>query len=228
MYLAIDTSTDTASLALARDQKIIAESTWYCGKNHTSQLLPQMMQLLHENNSSVQNLSGIIVAIGPGSFNGLRVGVTTAKGFAFSLDIPLVGINTLSAEAYQHYDTGLPVCPIFKSVRGEVIAAIYQKKQDEWCQLMAEQITTVEALCSQMTKTTIFCGEIIPLIANQLVKELGQKAIISPTTRSATFLAKLGLKRLIRGENDNSENLQPIYARQPPITKPKPKEWRQK
>lgn len=227
MYLAIDTSTDTASLALVRDNKALVESTWHCGNNHTTQLLSRLMQLLHDNDSDLQHVSGIIVAIGPGSFNGLRVGVSTAKGLAFSLAIPLVGINTLSAEAYQHYDTGFPICPIFNAGRDEVTTALYQKKRDEWCQLIAEQITTVKALCSQTTEVTIFCGDLLPLIADQLVKELGQKAIISPTARRAAFLAKLGLKRLIRGDNDNPDNLQPIYVRQPPITKPKPKEWRQ-
>ena len=89
MLLAIDTSTDTASLALVRDSQVLAELTWYCGQNHTVELLPQLTHFLHQIESGLQAISGIIVARGPGSFNGLRVGISTAKGLAFSLGIPV-------------------------------------------------------------------------------------------------------------------------------------------
>jgi len=164
------------------------------------------------------------VARGPGSFNGLRVGISTAKGLAFSLGIPIVGISTLEVEAYQQAETGLPICPIFNAGRGEIATAIYQKKHNEWYQLATEHITTVEALCSQLTTKTIFCGEFIPSIAAQLRKKLNEKAIIPPSAtrlRRASFLAELGLKRLETGNYDNLATLQPLYLRRPPITKPK-------
>jgi len=228
MYLALDTSTDTAGLALVEDNEVLAESTWRCGQNHTTQLLPRLMQLLDQTELSLQSARGIIVARGPGSFNGLRVGISTAKGLAFSLGIPLVGISTLAAEAYQHAATGLPVCPIFDAGRDEIATAIYQQKQGEWRQLVTEQITTVATLCSQITEKTVFCGELTPLIAAQLQIELRQKAVISPTARRAIFLAELGRKRLQTGDYDNPATLQPLYLRRPSITKPKRKEWRQK
>ncbi len=228
MYLAIDTSTDTASLALVEDNEVLAELTWRCGQNHTVQLLPRLMQLLDQTELSLQSARGIIVARGPGSFNGLRVGISTAKGLAFSLGIPLVGISTLAAEAYQHAATGLPVCPIFGAGREEIATAIYQQKQGEWRQLSAERITTVATLCSQITEKTVFCGELTPLITTQLQIELKQKAVIPPTARRAIFLAEQGLKRLQTGDYDNPATLQPLYLRRPSITKPKHKEWRQK
>jgi len=224
MQLAIDTSTDTASLALVQDNEVLAELTWHCGQNHTTQLLPHLAHLLNQAKLNLQSASGIIIAKGPGSFDGLRVGISTAKGLAFSLSIPIVGISTLEVEAYQHAETGLPICPVFNAGRGEIATAIYQTKHNEWCQLMAEHITTVEALCSQITTKTIFCGEFIPSIAIQLRKELTEKAIIPPSAarlRRASFLAELGLKRLIAGDYDNPATLQPLYLRRPPITKPK-------
>jgi len=224
MQLAIDTSTDTASLALVQDNEVLAELTWHCGQNHTTQLLPHLAHLLNQAKLNLQSASGIIIAKGPGSFDGLRVGISTAKGLAFSLSIPIVGISTLEVEAYQHAETGLPICPVFNAGRGEIATAIYQTKHNEWCQLMAEHITTVEALCSQITTKTIFCGEFIPSIATQLRKELTEKAIIPPSAarlRRASFLAELGLKRLIAGDYDNPATLQPLYLRRPPITKPK-------
>jgi len=223
MQLAIDTSTDTASLALVQDSEVLAELTWRCGQNHTTQLLPHLAHLLDKTEINLQSLSCIIVARGPGSFNGLRVGISTAKGLAFSLGVPIVGISTLEVAAYQHAETGLPICPIFNAGRGEIATAIYQKKQNVWRQLIPEHITTVDTLCSQITTKTIFCGEFTPFIATELRKQLRQRAIIPPPAtrlRRASFLAELGLKRLEAGDYDNPATLQPLYLRRPPITKP--------
>jgi len=224
MQVAIDTSTDTASLALVQDGEVLAELTWRCGQNHSTQLLPHLSHLLNQTNLSLQAADCIIVAKGPGSYNGLRVGISTAKGLAFSLGIPLVGISTLEAEAYQHAETGLPVCPIFNAGREEIAVAIYQKKDGQWRQLTAEHLTTVEALCSQITTKTVFCGEFVPSIAAELKKRLKQKALILPPAahlRRAGFLAELGLKRIKAGDYDNPTTLQPLYFRGPAITQPK-------
>jgi tRNA threonylcarbamoyl adenosine modification protein YeaZ len=224
MQLAIDTSTDTASLALVQDNGVLAELTWRCEQNHTTQVLTHLAHLLNQTKLNLQSTSGIIVAKGPGSFNGLRVGISIAKGLAFSLGVPIIGISSLETEAYQHAETGLPVCPIFNARRGEIATALYQKKHNEWRQFITEQITTVETLCSQITTKTMFCGEFIPLIAAQLRKQLKQKAVIpSPVTglRRAGFLAELGLKRLKANDYDNLATLQPLYLRRPAITQPK-------
>ncbi len=222
MQLAIDTSTATASIALVQDSEVLAELTWHCGQNHTTQLLPHLNSLLSKTN--LQSISCIFVARGPGSFNGLRVGVSTAKGLAFSLGIPIVGVSTLEVDAYQHAETGLPICPIFSAGRGEVATAMYQMKRNQWCQLSAEHITTVDALLSQVTTKTIFCGEFIPFIALQLRGVLKRRAIISTSAarlRRASFLAELGQRRLKGGDYDNPATLQPLYLRRPPITERK-------
>jgi len=224
MHIAIDTSTDTASLALVQDGAILAELTWHCGQNHTTQLLPQLSHLLAQAKLALSSAEGIIVARGPGSYNGLRVGMSTAKGLAFSLDIPIVGISTLEVEAYQHAGRGLPVCPIFNASRGEIATAIYQMKEGDWSQLSGEHLTTVDALCAMITSRTVFCGEFVPLIAAELSQQLGGKAVIlSPAAglRRASFLAELGLKRIKVGDYDDPVTLQPSYLRGPSITQPK-------
>lgn len=224
MILAIDTATGTASLALLQDGEVLAELTWLCGQNHTTQLLPHLSHLLTQTGLSLQSAECIVVARGPGSYNGLRVGISTAKGLAFSLGIPVVGISTLEAEAYQHAETGLPVCPIFNAGREEIATATYQEKGNQWQQLVAEHLTTVDELCSRITTRTIFCGEFIPSIAAELKKRLRRKAVISPPTaglRRAGFLAELGLKRWQEGDYDSTATLQPLYFRGPSITKAK-------
>ena len=224
MQLAIDTSTGTAGLALVKDGEVLAELTWRCGQNHTTQLLPNLDYLLKQNKLSLQSLTGIIVARGPGSFNGLRVGISTAKGLAFSLGIPIVGVSSLEVEAYSYAQTALPVCPVFNAGRGEIATALYQRKRNRWQQLTTEYITTVEALCSQVTAKTVFAGEYVSSIAPQLLKLLGKKAVIpSPLTgfRRASFLAELGLRQLDAGNHENPATLQPVYLRRPSITRAK-------
>jgi tRNA threonylcarbamoyl adenosine modification protein YeaZ len=224
MQLAIDTSTNTASLALVQEDEILTELSWRCGQNHTTTLLPYLASLLSQANLGVRSLEAIIVARGPGSFNGLRVGISTAKGLSFSLGIPIVGISTLAASTYQHVETGLPVCSMFNAGRGEIAAAVYQMKGINWQPIIGEHITTIEALCAQITTKTLFCGELPAAISNQLRKKLKQKAVIAAPAarfRRAGFLAELGRKEIEAGNFDAPTTLQPLYLRRPHITKPR-------
>ncbi len=224
IQIAIDTSTDTAGLALGQDGEVVAELSWLCGRHHSTQLLPNLSHLLNQTGLSLESADCIIVARGPGSYNGLRVGISTAKGLAFSLNIPIVGISTLEAEAYQHAATGLPVCPIFNAGREELATATYQKKGKEWRQLTEERLTTIDSLCSEITAKTVFCGEFVPSIADKLKEQLKQKAVLLSSAqglRRAGFLAELGLKRFRAGDCDNTAGLQPFYFRGPAITKAK-------
>ena len=224
MQLAIDTSTNTASLALANGSEILAELSWRCGQNHSTTLLPYLARLLNQTGSGLGSLDAIIVARGPGSFNGLRVGISTAKGLAFSLGVPVVGISTLAATAYQHAEASLPVCPIFNAGRGEIATAIYHMKGSRWQPITGEHITNIEVLCAQIDTKTLFCGELTAAISDRLRKRLKQKAVIAAPAarfRRAGFLAELGRQEMEAGNSDNPTTLHPIYLRRPHITKPR-------
>lgn len=219
MLLAIDSSTDSASLAIVQDGRVLAEATWRCGQNHSVELLPRLTQLLKEAKVGLESISCILVAKGPGSFNGLRVGLSTAKGLAFSLGIPIIGISSLELEASQHAESDLPICPVFNAGRGEIATALYQKKGNNWRQLAPEHITTVEALDAEIADKTLFCGEYLPIIASQLKERLKDKAVIAPDKlRRASLLAELAKERLEAGDYDHSATLQPLYLRRPAIT----------
>jgi tRNA threonylcarbamoyl adenosine modification protein YeaZ len=221
MIVAIDSSTETASLALAKDE-VLAEVSWRCGQNHSVELLPRLTQLLDEAKVSLKDTSVVIVAKGPGSFNGLRVGLSTAKGLAFSLGVPIIGISSLEAEAYGHAQSGLPICPIFNAGRGEIAVALYQKKNNGWNTLAPEHITTVEALSDEIKEKTLFCGEYVNTIARQLKKVLKERAIIAADQmRSAVSLIELARPRIDADDYDDPATLQPTYLRRPHITKPK-------
>jgi tRNA threonylcarbamoyl adenosine modification protein YeaZ len=219
MLLAIDTSTDSAGLALVQDGKTLAEATWRCGQNHSVELLPRLTQILQEAGAELKSVSCILVAKGPGSFNGLRVGLSTAKGLAFSLEIPIIGISSLALEACQHAENDLPICPVFNARRGEIATALYQKRDNKWRQLVPEHITNVEALDSEITEKTLFCGEYLSVIADELKKKLKDKAVIAPTRpRRAGLLSELAKERIKARDYDNPTTLQPLYLRRPAIT----------
>jgi len=224
VLIAIDTSTEFASLALAQDDKIIAELSWHCGTNHTVETLPRLSDLLVKANLDIKDTDCILVARGPGSFNGLRAGISAAKGLAFSLNIPVIGISTLEVTAYQHSESGLPVCALQTAGREEIAMAIFQKKSNSWRRIAPEHLTRIEDLPLEIKEKTIFCGEISPENILKIKKLFKSRAIIaSPFTslRRAAFLVELGRQRMRKGDFDDVATLQPIYLRRPPITERK-------
>lgn len=221
MELAIDTSTETASIALSSEGEVTAELTWHAGQNHTAELMPNLVHLLQQARVNLKDMEGLIVAKGPGSFNGLRVGMATAKGLSFALGIPLVGVSTLEVEAFPHAATALPICPILNAGRGEIATALFQVRRGKWRRLREEHITTLDSLLLEIKGRTIFCGKIPHEVALQLKEGLGQRALIlggAAWLRRAGYLAELGWRRLEKGDFDHLPTLQPLYLRRPAIT----------
>lgn len=225
MELTIDTSSNTASVALSKGGCLTASLTWQTSRNHTVELLPNLVCLLQQTGVELDSIEAIIVAKGPGSFNGLRVGVSTAKGLAFALNTPLVGVNTLEAEAYKFAFVGLPVRPIYKAGREEIATALYRQTDGEWEQLEEPNLTTLTALCTRIKERTLFCGEIPSSMMKEIQQNLCKQAMISQSngpSRSGA-LAALGWRKLNRGEQDDPVTMQPLYLRPPHITKPRDK-----
>jgi len=225
MELAIDTASKVISVSLSHEGEILALLTWQTKQNHTIELLPNLICLLKQANVELESLQAIIVAKGPGSFSGLRVGISAAKGLAFALDVPLLGVNTLEGEAYPFGFTGLPLRPILTSGREQVATALYLQKDNEWQCLEPENITTVNTLCRRTRQKTLFCGEIPAETIRELQQDLGRRAIIpGGNARSrAMSLVALGWRKLSEGERDDPVTLQPLYLRPPHITKPREK-----
>jgi tRNA threonylcarbamoyladenosine biosynthesis protein TsaB len=224
MHFAIDTSTDNAGMALVSGEAVIFELAWKCAQNHTVEFLPRLQYLMAQHGVEAKGINSLSVALGPGSFSGTRVGLSIAKGLAYSLSIPLAGVSTLAVEAYPFALTGLPICPIHNAGRSEIAAATYQMQVGEWKQVVPEHITTIEALLAVVTEKTLFCGE-IPAAAIESIKgNLRENAVIPASAarvRRAAYLAELGQKRIAAGDTDNPATLQPLYLRRPVITQPK-------
>jgi len=228
--LAIDTATDTASVAISREGKTITEISWYASQNHTVNLIPNALHLFKLTGEEISKIDAVFVSIGPGSFNGLRAGISAAKGLALSLNIRLIGVGTLEVEAYPYADTGLPVCVVQNAGRGEIATATYRMSDTGWRKLIEEHITTLDVLCKAIDSKTIVCGQFSSFPTSQpdpaqlIAERLGDLAVIRESTlRRAGFLAELGWSRLERGESDDIATLQPLYLRRPAITKPREK-----
>ncbi|NTU83143.1 MAG: tRNA (adenosine(37)-N6)-threonylcarbamoyltransferase complex dimerization subunit type 1 TsaB, partial [Chloroflexales bacterium] len=123
MLLAIDTSTGLTGLALYAATGPRAECAWESGRNHTAQLLPQLDALLRHVGAARGDLRAVAVALGPGSWSGLRVGMSVAKGLALAGGMPLLGVSTLDALAYQHGQPGAPVFPLIRLGRERFASA---------------------------------------------------------------------------------------------------------
>jgi tRNA threonylcarbamoyladenosine biosynthesis protein TsaB len=223
LELAIDTSTNFAGICLSDNGAVITELTWNSGQNHTTELVPNINNILSRKKIGIESINAVFVAIGPGSFNGLRVGLSTAKGFAFALNIPIIGISSLEVEAFPFAFTGLPLCPVHNAGRGEIATALYRQNTGWEC-LQQEYITTVDALCDNIKSSTLFCGEIPEPAVAEIQNRLCELAIIPSAVarlRRPGHLAYLGWQRLSAGQHDNPYTLEPIYLRQPPITQSK-------
>ena len=223
MELAIDTSTNTAGIALSEQGRIMSEMTWDTGQNHTVELIPKLVTLLEQQEIAITDINEIVVAKGPGSFNGLRVGLATAKGLAFALGIGMVCISTLEAIAFAHADIDLPVYPILQAGRGEIATAIFSNQSGKWTSHLAEYVTTIKGLCSSIKEQSIICGEITIEQQRSLNKELGNRAFFpqeSSDSGRAGYLAKLGWCRIEAGDFDDPSTIQPLYLKKPSITKP--------
>lgn len=229
MELSLDTSSNLAGIALSYEGEMFAEYTWKTARNHSTELVPRIETLIKQHNREMKSCTAIFAATGPGSFNGLRVGLSAAKGFALSLSVPLIGINTLEIEAYPFAWSERPVCAIHNAGREEIAAALYSQSGG-WHEIKKPHITTITELCRQITEPTVFCGETLPGMIDQLSTVLGRNAVIPPDVcriRRTSCLAHLGWKRFIRNDFDDPAALQPLYLRQPPITQRKIKQKQQ-
>jgi tRNA threonylcarbamoyladenosine biosynthesis protein TsaB len=225
MLLAIDTSTRYAGVALSDEERLLSCRSWYSSTNHTAQLMPAVSELLTSYRLTPRDLSGIAVALGPGGFSALRVGVSVAKGLAIASQKPLLGVGTLDLEALPCLESGLPVCVLLDAGRREVASAHFgvngrRTREDLIC--------PPEELLAEITQQTIFCGEGAWPWSSLIKEKLGQLAVVvarhSPANRLWS-LAEVGRQRLSAGESDDLTALQPYYLRMPSIGGPKRRDW---
>jgi tRNA threonylcarbamoyladenosine biosynthesis protein TsaB len=217
MELAIDTSLGTSGLALSREGEVVAELSWHSPQNQSAELLPSLEFLLHRVGAALADIRLVMVARGPGGFNGVRVGLATAKGLALGLGVPVVGVGTLEAMAFPLRGVGLPLCPIVPVGRGQVAAALFRAAPRGWRRLRAEHLTTPQELATRLPRRTLVCGH----PPQEAVEALGRFPA-APPLGPAVGVAALGWEQFHHGRVDSPARLRPLYLRPPSITQPRP------
>jgi tRNA threonylcarbamoyladenosine biosynthesis protein TsaB len=212
--LAIDTSTVSAGIALYAATGLLAECAWPAGRAQTTTLLPEIARLTALCGLRPADLGAIAVASGPGTFNGLRVGMSTAKGLAHALGVPLLGVPTLDVLAYPHGGQRLPIRAVIVAGRGRYVSARYVSPDGVPRQASAYANTTLDGLAGLIDEPTLVCGE-LPferLAAWRIAAAQAQIASPALGARRAGSLAEIAWARLRAGEYDDPATLEPIYV----------------
>jgi tRNA threonylcarbamoyladenosine biosynthesis protein TsaB len=214
MILAIDTSTDVAGVALAAPESVLGEIVWTGRASHSSLLAPSIQRLLSANGVPVSGLESIAVASGPGSFSGLRVGISAAKGLALALDIPLVGVGTLDVIAWQASALSPHVLAALPAGRGQVYAARYAGRGSGWSCVAGPRIQSIQSASAGLGDS-LLAGDAAGVVA-AAVREAGSSPQVAPATwnlRRPGFLAELGGLYFRSGGPDQRDRLEPLYLR---------------
>lgn len=214
MLLAIDTATRVAGLALYDANGLQAEQIWRTRDNHTVELMPYIVRACEQQGLAPADLRAIAVSSGPGSFTGMRVGLSVAKGLALALQIPLLGVPTLDVTAHAFASEKRSVCAVLPAGRSRWVTAFYRWDVDGWRRRSEYALVSERGLLESIQEPTLICGEFDHHLAEALRSSLPDLAMLaSPALapRRAGYLAELAWKRFEAGERDDPASLSPIY-----------------
>jgi tRNA threonylcarbamoyladenosine biosynthesis protein TsaB len=226
MILAVNTTTRQFGLALMDMQgTVLAEYLILPRERHFGGFMPAVHALMQSTNVGMEEIQMIAVAIGPGSFTGMRVGLAMAKGMIQGLKIPIIGVSSLEALASQVIYANYPVCPIIDSRKGEVFTALFHWTDDgKMVRTREDTCLRIEDLGSMATETTIVLGNDFNRQSPLIKKALGAEAVLAQAhlwNLRASAVGTLGLKRFLAQDFDDPQDLVPIYLR-PPDIRPNP------
>lgn len=234
MLLALDTATRHSGIALFDGHHLVAELNWHSTDAQTVELMPRLAQLLDWHGLAPAQLTALAVSLGPGSYTGLRVAISAAKGMALAFGLPLFGISTLDATAFAQLGRPEPVCALVAAGRGRLCWSTYWPQSGATARRPAgsrpvtigawtgwqspAELSDADHLAGEVHEPTWFVGELTTELRSQLYARLGDKAMVMPAataTRRAGVLAELAWMRLQAGEADDLASLSPIYLREP-------------
>ena len=215
LTLAIDTATKVCSVALCRDQEILAEYDISMGMTHSEGLLPQLEQLLQRTRIGKEEIDLVAVSMGPGSFTGLRIGLATAEAMAYTWKCNLHGVNTLKALAYNIPLEGMVLSPVLDAQKGNYYQALYQWQAGELVELAPLQVVNKEELVERITavgQKTIILGECKKLMTLEMPVQISiaPQSLVMPKASSVALLA---IKEHDPEADKKIFGLEPYYVR---------------
>lgn len=215
MILAIDSSTQWVGIALFDGNLIRFEKTWKTSRRHTVELAPAVSGAFTECRVSPGDLTAVAVAIGPGSFTSLRIGLAVAKGFALAQHIPIVAIPSLDILASAIPLQEIPLICTLRAGRGRLAAQAYRNENNRWVSDGELFVTTAEELESAIVEPTIICGELDPEEKKIIARRWRNALIAEPpfNMRRPSMLAYIAARKLKAGQVSSIASIAPIYLR---------------
>lgn len=214
MLLAVDTSTQWVGLALFDGAQVLNETTWRTHNHHTVEVAPAMETLFKSTGIRPEGLQALGVALGPGSFTSLRIGLAVVKGLALALHLPVIGVPTLDVlAAAQPLRQQMPLAAILQAGRGRLAVGWYHSTSNGWQADGEAQIARVEELAQQIRKPTLVCGE-LNAEERQILARKRKNVLLASSAQSLrrpAVLAELAWKRWQAGQSDEVVGLSPIY-----------------
>lgn len=216
--LAVDTSAMTASAALMLDERLAAESILNHKKTHSEKIMPMIDSVLRESETEIEEIDVFAVSNGPGSFTGLRIGVSTVKALAHAMNKPVVGVGTLEALAYNIFDADGLVSPIMDARRGQVYNAVYKWEKGVLKEVTAPRAESLETCIEDFKneKKVYFLGDGVPVHCEKIKEIMGERAVFAPVhclLQRASSVAAIAKIRAERGETESYGELNPVYLR---------------
>ena len=213
MLLAIDTSTSEVGLALYDGAQVLGEFAWQGGAHHTQVLAPALSELLARVGVKIDTITALGVALGPGSFTSLRVGLAFVKGLVLARHLPLIGIPTLDVVAAPIPFSDRKLAAVVSAGRGRLAVGWYRPVENSWYAEGPAIVMTAEELEKKIHKPTIVCGELSAHDRQQLARRFKNVTLASPAQcmRRPGVLAELAWQKWRAGKTDTAASLAPIY-----------------
>lgn len=198
-FLAYDTSSETLSIAIFENDALVAEREFPLFTRHSADLTPSLEKVFKENKMRPEELEVIAVGLGPGSFTGLRVGITTAKVMAYALKKKIIGIPSIEAIARGVEDWDGPVAVVLDAKKGKIYSAVYQKRGIDWRLIQKPALDTLDSFRVRLPKKT------------RVVDDVSRG---DPTGRPYAKASKIGeaaWARIQKKKFDDPWRLEPLY-----------------
>lgn len=220
LCLSLETSTKACSVALVEDDTTLGEITINSDITHSQKLLPAVDMLLKSLGKSLEDIKLIGVAVGPGSFTGLRIGIATAKGLAYGKKIPVVGVSTLKALALLGNSKNQTIVPILNARRNQVYTAIYRHEESERIHtIYPDNVIKLDELIAKVEQVEgelLFIGDGVPVFKDKIEELIGKRAQFMPQFSympRAISVAVLAIKEYKQYGQGDIYKVKPEYLR---------------
>ncbi len=218
--LAIETSTMLGGVAIMDDSKgLIAEVRLNVKSTHSERLMTEIENLLRQSLLNITEIDVFAVSIGPGSFTGLRIGLSTVKGLSFATGKPVVSVPTLEAFAWNFPLCRHPICLLLDARKQEVYAGVFKWNDHKLTKILPETAISIKNLLENeifLNKIVVFSGEGCSLYKEEILNRMGQNAVFASPEKMVPLpsnVAYLGLRKALKNEFANPISLVPFYIR---------------